>query len=131
MKRLGPISADCHFAPKLSGTFSNQCGDDRGRHFKVVLVMSENAFEIMGIPCSNPLLGKAFGKTLLHQALFRLRPTGIVACCARAASGHAAAPPRSVMNSRRFTPMSPVLRPKGNTVRRAGDCCTAGFQCGQ
>ena len=24
-------------------------------------------------------------------------------CCARAVSGHAAAPPRSVMNSRRFT----------------------------
>ena len=30
--------------------------------------------------------------------------TGIAGCCARAASGHAAAaPPRSVMNSRRFT----------------------------
>jgi hypothetical protein len=32
--------------------------------------MGENAFEIMGIPCSNPLLGKALGKTLLHYALF-------------------------------------------------------------
>jgi hypothetical protein len=29
--------------------------------------------------------------------------TGIAVCCARAASGHAAAPPSSVMNSRRFT----------------------------
>ena len=28
--------------------------------------------------------------------------TGIAGCCARAASGHAAAPPSSVMNSRRF-----------------------------
>ena len=28
--------------------------------------------------------------------------TGIADCCARAASGHAAAPPSSVMNSRRF-----------------------------
>jgi hypothetical protein len=29
--------------------------------------------------------------------------TGIAACCARAANGHAAAaPPRTVMNSRRF-----------------------------
>jgi hypothetical protein len=28
--------------------------------------------------------------------------TGIVGCCARAASGHAAAPPSSVMNSRRL-----------------------------
>jgi len=30
------------------------------------------------------------------------------ACCARAASGHATAPPRSVMNSRRFTAQCPV-----------------------
>jgi hypothetical protein len=29
--------------------------------------------------------------------------TGIIACCPRAANGHAAAPPRSVMNSRRLT----------------------------
>jgi hypothetical protein len=28
--------------------------------------------------------------------------TGSDGCCERAASGHAAAPPRSVMNSRRF-----------------------------
>src|SRR5262245_16562770 len=34
--------------------------------------------------------------------------TGIAGCCARAASGHAVAPPSSVMNSRRFT-MAPVL----------------------
>ena len=34
--------------------------------------------------------------------------TGIAGCCARAASGHAAAaPPRSVMNSRR--PMKAVI----------------------
>ena len=31
------------------------------------------------------------------------RNTGITGCCARAASGHAAAPPSSVMNSRRLT----------------------------
>src|SRR5262249_56066447 len=31
------------------------------------------------------------------------------ACCARAAKGHADAPPSSVMNSRRFTPVPPVL----------------------
>jgi hypothetical protein len=35
--------------------------------------------------------------------LLRNPTTGIVGCCARAASGHAAAaPPKSVMNSRRF-----------------------------
>jgi hypothetical protein len=32
------------------------------------------------------------------------KPTiGIASCCARAASGHAAAPPSSMRNSRRFT----------------------------
>src|SRR5436309_10059969 len=36
-------------------------------------------------------------------SLLRNPITGIAGCCARAASGHvAAAPPRSVMNSRRF-----------------------------
>jgi len=41
--------------------------------------------------------------------------TGIAACCARAASGHeTAAPPSSVMNSRRFTaPSLLCVRPKG------------------
>jgi hypothetical protein len=34
--------------------------------------------------------------------LLRNPITGIAACCARAASGQAAAPPSSVMNSRRF-----------------------------
>jgi hypothetical protein len=40
-------------------------------------------------------------------------------CCARAASGHAAAaPPSSVMNSRRFTVRSlPCFRPKDSTAR--------------
>jgi hypothetical protein len=46
--------------------------------------------------------------------------------CARAASGHAAAPPMSVMNSRRFTaeylPCS--------EQRIAQHCCAAGFQFG-
>src|SRR5436309_1330673 len=32
------------------------------------------------------------------------RAVGIAGCCARAASGHAAAPPSSVMNSRRLMP---------------------------
>jgi hypothetical protein len=33
-----------------------------------------------------------------------------VDCCACAASGHAAAPPRSVMNSRRLMGFTPRLR---------------------
>ena len=37
--------------------------------------------------------------------------TGIVGCCARAASGHAAAPPRAKMNSRRLmSNMRPAFR---------------------
>jgi hypothetical protein len=35
--------------------------------------------------------------------------TGIVGCCARAASGHADAPPSSLMKSRRL--IVPLLRP--------------------
>src|SRR6478609_10883651 len=53
-------------------------------------------------------------------------------CCARAASGHdAAAPPRSVMNSRRFNAW--CLRAsnrKDSTRRRRGTRCAAGFQSG-
>ena len=40
-------------------------------------------------------------------------PTGIADCCARVASGHAAALPASDMNSRRFTGLCvPCLRPE-------------------
>src|SRR5262245_53433410 len=37
----------------------------------------------------------------------------LLSCCARAASGHAAAPPKTVMNSRRFMPVFPVLPTEG------------------
>src|SRR5262249_51550158 len=50
---------------------------------------------------------------------------GIAVCCARAASGHAAAPPSSVMNSRRFTSVAHLLRPKITHLGRGGGCCTA------
>jgi hypothetical protein len=39
---------------------------------------------------------------------FRRPTTGIEGCCARAATGHATAPPRSVMNARRFMLISPL-----------------------
>jgi hypothetical protein len=43
-------------------------------------------------------------KTLVLWAFLGWNPiTGIAGCCALAASGHAAAPPSSVMNARRFT----------------------------
>jgi hypothetical protein len=41
--------------------------------------------------------------------------TGVAGFCARAASGHATAPPSSVMNARRFT-RSPRLRAAGIDV---------------
>src|SRR5262249_44831610 len=58
--------------------------------------------------------------------------TGIAGCCARAASGHAAAPPSSVMNSRRlmsdmgacFPRLAPMKRTQGNTERTAGPWAT-------
>src|SRR5262249_38281098 len=44
--------------------------------------------------------------------------TGIADCCARAASGHAVAPPSSTMNSRRFTASdSRASHRKHNTPR--------------
>src|SRR5262245_20735573 len=45
-----------------------------------------------------------------NEALLRNPITGIAGCCARAASGHAAAPPSSVMNSRRLITRSPRRR---------------------
>src|SRR5215470_20262933 len=43
-----------------------------------------------------------------------MNPITGIACCARAASGHAAAPPSSVMKSRRFTARClPCFRVKG------------------
>src|SRR5262249_26633093 len=41
------------------------------------------------------------------ERLLRSPITGIAGCCARAASGHEAAPPMSVMNARRFIIRSP------------------------
>src|SRR5262249_37538260 len=46
----------------------------------------------------------------------------------RATNGHAAAPPpSSVMNSRRFTPVSPCSDQKIAHFSTAGGCCAAGF----
>src|SRR5262249_8793246 len=108
-----------------------------------------NAFSISGAPAILEPYIAAISPTQFLQALQECSDAGkrfrIVRCPrqeqpdaahpftlrAAAASGHAAAaPPMSDMNSRRFTPVSPVLRREGNTPGRAGDCCTAGFQCG-
>jgi ATP-dependent DNA ligase len=44
--------------------------------------------------------------------------TGMAGCCARTVSGHAAAPPRSVMNSRRFITRLPRRRARSAWARR-------------
>src|SRR6516164_4345000 len=48
------------------------------------------------------------GRYPSSDVLFRNPTTGIAACCARAASGHTAAPPTSVMNARRL-----IVAPRG------------------
>jgi hypothetical protein len=50
-----------------------------------------------------PLNAATMGTYPSGDAPLRNPITGIAGCCARAASGHAAAPPSSVMNSRRLT----------------------------
>src|SRR5262249_21812295 len=56
--------------------------------------------------------------------LLRNPITGIVDCCARPTSGHAAAPPTSVMKSRRFTARClPVLRTERIAHLGTVDCC--------
>src|SRR5262249_22838572 len=59
------------------------------------------------------------GRYPSSDVLLRNPTTGIVPCCAPAASGHAAATPTSVMNSRRFT-RSPRRRTAGVAGGRRG-----------
>src|SRR6266436_3712419 len=62
-------------------------------------------------PCRNPGMTRprSFCDRLLRNPI-----AGIIGCCARAARGHATAPPISDINSRRFTVRSlPCFRPKG------------------
>jgi len=57
---------------------------------------------------------KSLGARLLRNPI-----TGSAGCCARAASGHAAAPPSSAMNSRRFMPGIGLLPWLGTTDNAA------------
>ena len=73
------------------------------------------AFDITGL--TKPL-AKCIGEVGKSAAVCPLRNpiTGIAGCCARAASGHAAAaPPSSVMNERRFI-QSPRRRATGTIL---------------
>jgi hypothetical protein len=49
------------------------------------------------------------------EAVFKYPITGIAACCARDAIGHAAAPPSSVMNSRLFNRSNRIRSPSART----------------
>src|SRR5262245_56615271 len=53
--------------------------------------------------------------------------TGIAGCCARTASGHAAVPPTSVINSRRLMGLSPLPRVRANQGYhiRGSACCAS------
>src|SRR5262249_26990967 len=63
----------------------------------------------------------------IHIHLKCLRLLAPAGCCARAASGHAAAaPPRSDMNSRRFT--SNFSRATKRKIALRETYCTAGFR---
>src|SRR5215831_5337440 len=53
------------------------------------------------------------GRYPSSDVLLRNPTTGSAGCCARAASGHAAAPPTSVMNSRRL-----IVAPRGQNHAR-------------
>jgi hypothetical protein len=68
------------------------------------------------MPCRNALCKPAAASGDEPES-HPIRQT-LPACCARAASGHAAAPPMSVMNSRRFTAgFLPYFEPQGSTPR--------------
>src|SRR5258705_11145369 len=67
-------------------------------------------------PTSQRFLMQSIVETFLGQLLLRNPTTGVPACCAGAASGHAAvAPPSSVRNLRRLMGLSllPRLRARG------------------
>ena len=61
-------------------------------------------------------------RELPSDTLLRNPITGIAGCCARAASGHAAAPPSSPMNVRRFkSSMEIPLLHAGSTTGLGAD----------
>ena len=98
-----PAPAAGHIGPRPSGIRSPRSGP---RHNPI-------SFR----PWRNPRRDSAMpsGDWLLRNPI-----TGIAGCCARAASGHAAAaPPSSVMNSRRFI-RSPRRRGRAATAARRG-----------
>ena len=58
-----------------------------------------------------------WGAACFSERALRYPITGIVACCPRAPSGHAAAaPPMSVMNSRRFNFITSPARPTASSA---------------
>ena len=93
-----PAPATDRIDPPPSGIRSRRCGPRRSRLRS-------------GLGGTRPRdAGSVEATPLLRNPI-----TGIVGCCARAASGHAAAPPSSVMNSRRLI-RSPRRRGRATIV---------------
>src|SRR5262245_23266734 len=95
LKRLGPIRANRRLATQRSRWLSDESPDDGRRHFEVVLVVLEDAIEIVRVPRSYPLLCKVFGEIFIHEARF-LIPTRaakvIIAATQKRSRGQGQAP---------------------------------------
>src|SRR5262249_331510 len=96
--RCGASSGDDH-----GDLAAHQLG--RHRRQSIVLTLAEAIFDRYAYRAAARLWRKTARICALAAAEPPLRYpiTGTFGCCARAASGHAAVLPRSVMNSRRFT----------------------------
>ncbi len=100
------LSASCSFSARCSDRFY---GGRTRNHFRLLLrpavfdcyvVALDIAESLQALTeCSDhgPVSIGRRGVNLSHPT------TGIADCCARAVSGHITEPPRSVMNSRRFS----------------------------
>src|SRR5678815_5454668 len=55
LQGLCPVGADGRLALQLPGRLAHQRDDDRRGHLEIVFVMLENAFQVMRVPCGDPL----------------------------------------------------------------------------
>jgi hypothetical protein len=89
----------------------NQIGGECGQ--SIIVTVRSAVFDSYIAPFLIPGFGEAPPEAvhpLRHGMTLRNPITGIAGCCARAASGHAAALPRSVMKCRRLMGLAPMPR---------------------